>query len=111
MRPAFATPLAAQLAAWVSTLRFEDLPDDVVSATKLRVLDVMGLALAGSETPFGRSVRAAATALSPGAPQGAPHVHGTARILGSGERVAPASAAFANASFAQALELDRKSVV
>ena len=106
MPPAFATPLAAQLAAWVSMLRFEDLPDDVVAATKLRVLDVMGLALAGSETVFGRSVRSAALALSPGAPRGAPFVHGTARILGSGERVAPASAAFANASFAQALEFD-----
>ena len=58
-------PLATQLAAWVSRLTFDDLPGDVVAATKLRVLDVIGLALAGSETPFGRSTRAAALALSP----------------------------------------------
>ena len=90
-------PLAAQLAEWASSLRFENLPDDVVATTKLRILDVMGLALAGAETAFGRSTRAAALTLSP---------KGTSRILGSGDRVAPASAAFANASFAQALEFD-----
>lgn len=81
----------------MTTLRFEDLPDDVVASTKLRVLDVIGLAMAGSETPFGRSTRTAAIALSPAGPS---------RILGGGERVAPAAAAFANASFAQALEFD-----
>src|SRR4030095_793885 len=35
------------LARWASTLTFEDLPADVVESTKLRVLDVIGLALAG----------------------------------------------------------------
>jgi len=91
------TPLAAQLAAWVSRLTFDDLPADVVDATKLRVLDVIGLALAGSETPFGHATRAASIALSPAGP---------AHILGTGETVAPATAAFANAAFAQALEFD-----
>jgi 2-methylcitrate dehydratase PrpD len=90
-------PLAARLASWVSTLTYADLPDDVVAATRLRVLDVIGLAVAGSETPFGRSTSDAAVALSP---------RGPARILGSGERVAVHTAAFANASFAQALEFD-----
>ena len=90
-------PLAAQLATWVSSLTFTDLPGDVVAATKLRVLDVIGLALAGSETPFGRSTRDAAVALSPPGPS---------RILGTGEKVAVHTAAFANASFAQALEFD-----
>ena len=90
-------PLAAQLAAWVSTLTFDHLPGDVVAATKLRVLDVIGLALAGSATPFGRSTRAAAVALSPPGP---------ARILGTGEKISVSAAAFANAAFAQALEFD-----
>jgi 2-methylcitrate dehydratase PrpD len=91
------TPLAAQLAAWVSTVTFDDLPEDVVAATKLRVLDVIGLALAGSATPFGHSTRAAAVALSPPGP---------ARIVGTGEKVSVVSAAFANAALAQALEFD-----
>jgi 2-methylcitrate dehydratase PrpD len=90
-------PLAMQLAVWVSRLTFDDLPGDVVAATKLRVLDVIGLALAGSETPFGHSTRAAALALS---------ASGPSRIFGSGESVAPATAAFANAALAQALEFD-----
>ena len=81
----------------MSRLTFDDLPADVVAATKLRVLDVIGLALAGSETPFGHSTRAAALALSAAGPS---------RIFGTGEGVAPATAAFANAAFAQALEFD-----
>ena len=90
-------PLAARLAAWCSTLEFSDLPADVVAATKLRVLDVIGLALAGSETPFGRSTRAAALLLAPA---------GSSRIWGTGEKVGVPTAAFANAAFAQALEFD-----
>lgn len=90
-------PLARQLADWVSSLTFDDLPSDVVEASKLRLLDVIGLALAGSGTAFGRSIRAAATTLSPGGP---------CRLLGTGERVILPSAAFVNAALAQALEFD-----
>jgi len=90
-------PLATQLAAWVSNLTFDDLPGDVVAATKLRVLDVIGLAIAGSETAFGQSTFQAAVALSPTGP---------AQILGREAKVMPAAAAFANAAFAQALEFD-----
>src|SRR5262245_22603775 len=86
-----------QLAAWASRLTFDDLPHDVVAATKLRVLDVIGLALAGSDTPFGHSTRTAAIALAP---------PGSSRIGGTGERLATGTAAFANAAFAQALEFD-----
>ncbi len=92
-----AAPLAATLAAWVSTVRFEDLPADVVASTKARVLDVVGLALAGGGTAFGRGVIAAAAAMSPPGPA---HVFGTGARLGAG------AAAFANAACAQALEFD-----
>jgi 2-methylcitrate dehydratase PrpD len=90
-------PYALQLADWVSTLAYDDLPDDVIEASKLRILDVIGLALAGSGTPLGRSTRAAASVLSPPGP---------ARIFGTGERVGVGTAAFANAAQAQALEFD-----
>src|SRR5688572_27973544 len=89
--------IATTLGEWASRISFADLPLDVVAATKQRILDVVGLALAGSETPFGRSTRAAALALSPAGPS---------HIIGSGERVGVATAAFANAAFAQALEFD-----
>jgi 2-methylcitrate dehydratase PrpD len=90
-------PLSSDLAAWASRLRFEDLPADVVEATKLRVLDVIGLSLAGAETPFGKSTRDAIVAMSPAGP---------CRILGFGDRVGVTSAAFANGALSQALEYD-----
>jgi 2-methylcitrate dehydratase PrpD len=90
-------PLATSLARWVHGVRFADLPVDVVASTKRRILDVIGLALAGSETAFGRSTREAAIAMSP---------PGSCRILGSGDGVGTTFAAFVNAACAQALEYD-----
>ena len=90
-------PLSSELAAWASRVRFEDLPADVVEATKLRVLDVIGLSLAGAETAFGKSTRDAIVAMSPAGP---------CRILGFGDRVGVTSAAFANGALSQALEYD-----
>jgi 2-methylcitrate dehydratase PrpD len=90
-------PLSTTLARWASRVTFDDLPADVVDATKLRILDVIGLALAGAGTPFGRSTRAAAVAISPPGP---------CRVFGSGEQLGVTTAAFANGSCAQALEYD-----
>lgn len=90
-------PLSSELARWAASVKFEDLPADIVASTKLRVMDVLGLALAGAETDFGRSVRDAALALSPAGP---------CSVLGFGDRVGVATAAFANGAFSQALEYD-----
>jgi 2-methylcitrate dehydratase PrpD len=90
-------PYSSQLAAWASRVGFEDLPADVIEATKLRVLDVIGLALAGASTDFGRSTHAAVVAMSGSGP---------ARVMGFGDRVGVAAAAFANGAFSQALEFD-----
>jgi len=90
-------PLSGELAAWAARVRFEDLPADVVEATKLRVMDVIGLSLAGAETAFGKSTRDAAVAMSPSGP---------CRILGFGDPVAVTAAAFANGALSQALEYD-----
>jgi 2-methylcitrate dehydratase PrpD len=90
-------PIAADLAAWTTSVRFDDLPPDVVRATKARVLDVIGLSLAGAETAFGRSVRDSAVALSSPGP---------CRVLGTGDSLSVAMAAFANGAFSQALEYD-----
>jgi 2-methylcitrate dehydratase PrpD len=90
-------PLSTELARWAAGVTFEDLPQDIVASTKLRILDVIGLALAGAETDFGRSVREAARAIS---------TPGPCRILGFGDRVGVTTAAFANGAFSQALEFD-----
>jgi 2-methylcitrate dehydratase PrpD len=90
-------PLSSDLAAWASRIQFDDLPADVVEATKLRVMDVIGLSLAGAETAFGKSTREAVIAMSPAGP---------CRILGFGDRVGVTAAAFANGALSQALEYD-----
>jgi len=92
-----ALALSAELARWAAGVTFRGLPDDIVAATKLRVMDVIGLALAGAETEFGRSVHSAALALS---------TPGPCRILGFPDRVGVSTAAFANGAFSQALEFD-----
>lgn len=89
--------LATRLGEWAAQVRYEDLPPDVVAATRLRIIDVLGLALAGAGTRFGRAVRSGTLALSPPGP---------AHIVGSGDPVGVGSAAFANAAFPQALEFD-----
>jgi 2-methylcitrate dehydratase PrpD len=90
-------PIAAELAAWTTRVRFDDLPPDVVRATKARVLDVIGLSLAGADTAFGRSVRDAAVAMSSSGP---------CRVLGTGHAISVTMAALANGAFSQALEYD-----
>jgi 2-methylcitrate dehydratase PrpD len=91
------TPLASQVAEWVSEVQYEDLPSDVIESTRLRILDVIGLALAGAETQFGRASIAAAKTLSPAGPS---------RVFGTGDAVAAPTAAFTNAALSQALEYD-----
>jgi 2-methylcitrate dehydratase PrpD len=88
---------ASELANWSHRLRYDDLPDDVKEASKLRLLDVLGLSLAGADTPLGRSTREAAVALSAGGP---------CTIVATGDRVSVTSAALANGTFSQALEYD-----
>ncbi len=68
-----------------------------MQATKLRVLDVIGLALAGAETQFGRSTREAMIAISPPGP---------CAVIGFGDRVGVTDAAFVNGALSQALEFD-----
>ncbi len=88
---------AQDIAAWVAQVTFDDIPADVVEASRRRVLDVIGLALAGSGTAFGVSTRAGARALSPPGP---------CRALGSGEALSITGAALVNAALPQALEFD-----
>lgn len=86
-----------KLSMWVGKSCFEDLPEDVVTATRLRIIDVVGLSIAGSQRPFGESVRRATSSLYPGT---------EARIWGAKGRSSMAGAAFANGALSQALEFD-----
>lgn len=88
---------SAQLSDWVSRVEYADLPEQVVHNTRLRVLDVIGLALAGVGTSFGQSVREAVTEMHPAGP---------CRILGTADRSSAPGAALANGALSQALEYD-----
>ena len=82
---------------WVCGVGYHDLPEAVVRSTELRVLDIIGLAIAGLGAQFGRSVRESARAL---------HGGGPSRIFGAGDQLTITGAAFANGALSQALEFD-----
>lgn len=93
------TPVSEQLAAWTAGLDFAALPVDIVQLTKLRILDVVGVTVAGRRSLVGAAigqvahdVPAAAAAAASFAPGGA-----------SGF---PLFDAFANGTLATALDYD-----
>jgi len=90
------TAASQTIAEWVAGMSYGDLPDDVIASTRFRVLDVLGLSIAGGETPFGESVRQAAS-LYPG---------DEARLWGTSRRASATGAAFVNGALSQALEYD-----
>ncbi|WP_164823448.1 MmgE/PrpD family protein [Sinorhizobium meliloti] len=83
-----------RLASFLSALRFEALPADVVEKTKVHIADTIGSALAGARSAEARIARRAA---------GAP---GSALIWGTGYRAAAREAALINGVAAHAFELD-----
>jgi 2-methylcitrate dehydratase PrpD len=86
--------LAERLAAFAAGLEFDRLPPDVVASVKLRMLDVLGLALAASTYDFARPVTAA---VADGGP---------CTIIGTPRTASPAAAALANGTLAHGLDFD-----
>jgi 2-methylcitrate dehydratase PrpD len=87
--------LAERLARFTASLRFEALPADVVESIRLRVLDTLGLALAGSRAEFAPAVLAAVEG-----------ERGACTVLGT-SLTAPASlAVLANGALAHGLDFD-----
>jgi 2-methylcitrate dehydratase PrpD len=84
------------IAQWVANSAFEDLPADVVADTRLRILDVIGLSIAGGATPFGVGVRRTAESAA----------GMRCRLWGTNETASLTSAAFTNGALSQALEYD-----
>lgn len=89
--------LAQSFADWTARLTFGDLPTPVVADARLRVLDVLGIALAATATPVGRAVRAGASRLGQG---------DEATTIGFGERTGAALAALVNGTLAHAMDFD-----
>ncbi|MDH3704075.1 MAG: MmgE/PrpD family protein, partial [Alphaproteobacteria bacterium] len=94
-----------EIAQWAAGLTFDAIPDAVIADEKLRVLDILGVALAASTLPATAPVRTAALRLGAGE---------ESRMWGYGDRSTAASAAIVNGALAHALDYDdthNKSVV
>jgi 2-methylcitrate dehydratase PrpD len=87
--------LAERLATFTASLAFDTLPAEVVASARLRMLDVLGLALAASTYDFAPPVLAA---VDGGA--------GPCTIIGTHRTAVPASAALANGTLAHGLDFD-----
>jgi 2-methylcitrate dehydratase PrpD len=89
--------LAERLAAFADALRYEDLPPAVVSSARLRLLDLLGIALASSVSEVAPPILAA---LAAGAESGPCTVVGTSRTA------EPALAILVNGALGHALDYD-----
>jgi len=89
--------LSREIARWAAALRYEDLPEATVAAVKIRLLDMMAVAWAGSDA------------------DGIPPVHamlagqggrGDATVLAYGTKLPAGAAAMINGAMAGALDFD-----
>lgn len=88
---------SSQVSAFVHDLRFADLPSHVVAQARRCLLDLVGVAAAGSTTALSRIVRDHAARYLRGTDR-------TARLLFDGRAVSPIGAAVANAATIDAMD-------
>jgi 2-methylcitrate dehydratase PrpD len=88
---------AEQLAAWSARLRFDEIPEEVVAAAKLHLLDAIGAGLAALALDEMAAARAAALEIGGGE---------EATVLGLPRRVGAGAAALANGAMMHALDFD-----
>jgi 2-methylcitrate dehydratase PrpD len=92
-----ATTATDGLIAFVQTLDYDRLPDEVIAHTKRCLLDLLGVAIAGSRTEMAEvSTRFAPGQFSPGA----------ATVIGAPYALCPVGAAWVNGICASALDMD-----
>lgn len=89
--------LAARLANFAAGLRYDDLPPAVVASVRLRVLDILGIALAASTQDFAPAV------LQPLEAWGA---RGDCTVVGAKGTAPPPLAALTNGTLAHGLDFD-----
>jgi 2-methylcitrate dehydratase len=86
--------LSEKLAEYADHLNFSDLDQHVVAVARQRMVDTMGCALGGMNSPPAQSIRSYANTLP----------HGPSTIFFSGRKVAPEVAAFLNATMVRFLD-------
>lgn len=93
-----ATPIAVSLAGFAADLRFETIPSDMIASAKRLVLDQLACELIGSTLPWVEPARRLAAVYRGAA--------GESTVVNHGERMPAPEAAFLNATFGQACEMD-----
>jgi len=91
-------PFAIRLAEWVQSLRFEDVPPEVVESARDRVMDVLGICIAARDVDAAVAVRRLREEWGPGRPE--------ASFVGERRRGPAAVAALVNGTYAHALDFD-----
>src|SRR5579872_3559772 len=92
------TPLAPQLAEWAHGLRFEEIPVEVVSSARDRIMDILGICVAARDLDAGVAVRALSDEWQLGATD--------ASVVAGTRRVPAAVAAMINGTYAHSLDFD-----
>lgn len=92
-----AMTIAERLAAFTASLEFEDLPADVAAAARVRVLDVLGVALAASTQDFAAALARTLDGWAAG---------GEATVIGAKSPAPVPLAVLANGTLAHALDFD-----
>lgn len=87
--------VVSRLVEFAHAIHYDDLPPEVVNASRLRLVDYVGVALGGHDAPPSAIARALAARVSVGA---------GARVLGTNRRTLPELAAFANGVMARYLD-------
>jgi 2-methylcitrate dehydratase PrpD len=90
-------PLAKLLASWAAALTADNIPDSVLAAAKRCIIDVVGVSIAGSQTPVSTTAQNIALEQYPPGP-------GT--VIGSRKNLSASGAAFCNAVSAHCLDFD-----
>jgi 2-methylcitrate dehydratase PrpD len=90
-------PHTRAIAQFVSGLRYEDIPSEVVTRIKLLMLDALGCALYGSALPWSRILRKTLAAVDTTA---------GCRVWGTTEKLSAPHAALVNGTLVQSFELD-----
>ena len=90
-------PHTRAIAQFIAQLRYEDIPDEVITRVKLLILDALGCALYGSGLEWSRILRTALVKLD---------ATKACRVWGTSERLSAPHAALINGSLVQSFELD-----
>ncbi|KAI9735751.1 MAG: cinnamoyl-Coa reductase [Claussenomyces sp. TS43310] len=89
--------ITAQLCEWVSNLKVDDIPSEILTRAKYLILDGIACALVGARVPWSERYVQVTMGFEP---------KGVCSVIGYDKKLGPVAASMMNAAFIQATELD-----